>query len=114
MPARPIRIGVLLAPQHADYPTLRATAAELEGLGIDILFTWDHFFPLSGDPDGRHVESWTMLAALAEQISRVELSAMVNCNSFCNPNLQADMARTIDHISTGDTGTGRFIFGTGS
>ena len=114
MTTRRIRLGVQLAPQHAGYAQLRDTAAELEELGADILFTWDHFFPLSGDPDGRHFESWTMLAALAEQTSTVELGALVNCNSYRNPNLQADMARTIDHISAGSGGVGRFIFGTGS
>jgi probable F420-dependent oxidoreductase len=55
-----------------------------------------------------------MLAALAEQTNRVELGALVNCNSYRNANLQADMARTIDHISAGGDGAGRFIFGTGS
>lgn len=114
MTDRPIRLGVQLAPQHASYATIRETATELEELGIDILFNWDHFFPLSGEPDGPHFESWTMLAALAEQTSRVELGALVNCNSYRNANLQADMARTIDHISAGPSGVGRFIFGTGA
>ena len=111
--SRPVRIGVQIAPQHAPYEKIRDTAAALEDLGVDILFNWDHFYPLSGAPDGLHFESWTMLAALAEQTSRVELGALVNCNSYRNANLQADMARTIDHISA-KGGTGRFIFGTGS
>jgi probable F420-dependent oxidoreductase len=110
---RPIRIGVQVAPQHARYEVIRDAVAELEDIGVDVVFNWDHFFPLSGEPDGLHFESWTMLAAIAEQTSRVELGALVNCNSYRNANLQADMARTIDHISA-KGGTGRFIFGTGS
>jgi len=114
MTMRPIRIGVQLQPQHAPYELIRDRVTELEELGADIVFNWDHFYPLYGEPDGLHFESWTMLAAIAEQTSRIELGALVNCNSYRNPNLQADMARTIDRISAKGTGTGRFIFGTGS
>jgi probable F420-dependent oxidoreductase len=114
MTHRPVRIGVQLAPQHATYPQIRETVLRLEDMGADILFNWDHFFPLSGDPDGLHFESWTELASWAELTSRVQFGALVNCNSYRNADLQADMARTIDHISAKDTGVGRFIFGTGS
>jgi probable F420-dependent oxidoreductase len=114
MTTRPVRIGAQIAPQHATYSQIRDTVQALEGMGVDVIFNWDHFYPLSGEPDGLHFESWTMLAAIAEQTTRVEFGALVNCNSYRNANLQADMARTIDHISAKDAATGRFIFGTGS
>ena len=60
---RPIRIGAQLQPQQADYRDIRAAAVAAEEKGADVIFNWDHFFPLYGDAAGKHFECWTMLAS---------------------------------------------------
>ncbi len=97
-------------PQHGTWSEFLSVWKEADQIPIfESGWTMDHFYPLSPPMDGTHLESWAMLAALAQATTRLRLGCMVNGMHYRHPAVTANAAVTVDHISGG-----RFSLGLGA
>ena len=104
-----VKVSVQLHPQQATIDEFREAWLRADELGVDGIFTWDHFFPLYGDRDGPSFEAWTLLAGLGVLTGQAEIGCLVHSISYRNPALLSKMATTLDLLLGG-----RLILGLGA
>src|SRR6266849_6704875 len=96
-----MKLGFQLWPQNTSWPAMRDAAQLADRIGIDSVWTWDHFYALSGEEERPNFEAWTILSALAAVTQRVRVGAMVSGVTYRHPAVVANMAATLDQVSNG-------------
>lgn len=105
-----VAYGIKTPPQHGPWADFLDVWRAADDMAIfESAWTMDHFYPLTPPLDGTHLESWTVLAALAQATKRLRLGCMVNGMHYRHPAVTANAAVTLDHISGG-----RFNLGLGA
>jgi len=106
-----VKLRVLMEPRWgATYDRIVAMAKATEEAGFDGFFRGDHYLGIDpGDPDYRPTDSWTSLAGVALETSRVKLGTLVTAGTFRHPGVVANAVATVDQISGG-----RVVLGIGA
>ncbi len=105
-----VRFGVQTGQQEATWPQLKQSWLELEQLGFDDLWVYDHYLPTGTTIEDGHVtDSWSLLAALSQVVHRPRIGTLVTSATFRHPVALAKAVTTVDHTSNG-----RVILGIGA
>lgn len=107
---RRLQFGIKTSPLSASPEALLAVWHAADALPIfEHAWVFDHLMASGDDPGRSCLESWTLLAALAVQTTRLRVGVMVSGNTYRHPAVLAKMAATVDVLAHG-----RLNFGLGT
>jgi len=103
-----LRVDVVVV-QNLPWSTWIARVLEVEALGYDGVWVWDHLVHRTQEPTDPLHEGFTTLAAAAALTSRIRIGTLVASPVLRSPLLLAKAAMTVDQVSGG-----RFDLGIGA
>jgi len=95
-----LRVGVVVV-QNLPWEQWRQRVLEVEALGYDGVYVWDHLMHRTQAPTDPLFDGLSALAAAATFTSRIRLGTMVAAPVFRHPVVLANQAMTVDRISGG-------------
>jgi alkanesulfonate monooxygenase SsuD/methylene tetrahydromethanopterin reductase-like flavin-dependent oxidoreductase (luciferase family) len=105
----PIRFGIVTPQMWRSWDELLDIWTRVERVGFDMAWVIDHFQSDWDGDAGQNLEGWTLLAALAREVPRIELGTFVSGITHRPVAVLAKQAVTVDHLSGG-----RLILGVGA
>ncbi|CAN5553379.1 LLM class F420-dependent oxidoreductase [soil metagenome] len=89
-----------MSPTAKRWKDVLALTVAAESAGLDSVWVADHMiFDYPDTPIQGRWECWSVLAAMAQATTRIEIGPLVTCAGFRNPALLAKTAETVDEIS---------------
>ena len=84
-----------------QWNTILSAATNIEKLGYESIWVYDHFHTVPKPTQDPTYECWTLMSALSQKTSTVRLGQMCTCNSYRNPAYLTKVASNIDVMSNG-------------
>ena len=84
-----------------QWNTILDAATNIEKLGYESIWVYDHFHTVPKPTQDPTYECWTLMSALSQKTSTVRLGQMCTCNSYRNPAYLTKIASNIDVMSNG-------------
>jgi alkanesulfonate monooxygenase SsuD/methylene tetrahydromethanopterin reductase-like flavin-dependent oxidoreductase (luciferase family) len=95
-----LTFGVVVV-QDVPWPSWSRRVLDVEALGYDTVWVWDHLVHRTLAPSDPLLDSFGLLSAVAPLTSRLRLGTLVASPTLRHPYLLAKQAMTLDHVSGG-------------
>lgn len=95
------RLDLAGIPVEDHWVKMASIAAQIEDLGYESLWVYDHFHTVPEPIQEVTYDAWALMAALAPVTNTVRLGQMCTCNTYRPPSYLAKMAASIDVVSNG-------------